>query len=509
MASGLVDTLTLPNGVSYEQPTGLFIDNEFVKPSNSEENIEVTNNQIVSVHAASEHDVDIAVRAARKAFQGEWSQLSATARGDHLRKLADLIDRDKELLAAIDAWDNALTGDVDETYNVFKYYAGFADKIFGKTIETDPNKLAYVRHEPLGVCAQIVPWNFPIMMLAWKVAPAICCGNTVVLKSAEQTPLSALYFGKLVQEAGLPKGVINIISGYGRVAGHALASHMDVDKIAFTGSTATGRSIMRDASSNLKNITLECGGKSPSIVFADADVEQAIKWTHLGALYNSGQVCTSTARIYVERPIYDRFLDDFVKYSKEIGKVGPQFASDTFQGPQVSKTQRDNVQSYIEQGKTSGARLMSTDLAVPEGDGYYISPVIFADVPPSASIITEEVFGPVTAISPFDSEAEVIASANDTSYGLAAAVFTENITKGHRVAAKLQAGMVWINSSNDSHYGIPFVCVLTIQAVYEWETDAIDQGGYKSSGIGRELGPYAVDTYTQAKAIHVNLGNKL
>ena len=328
------------------------------------------------------------------------------------------------------------------------------------------------------------------MMLAWKVAPALACGNTVVLKSAEQTPLSALYFGRLVQEAGLPSGVVNIISGFGKVAGHALASQMGVNKVAFTGSTATGRSIMKAASSNLKNITLECGGKSPSIVFADADLEQAVRWTHLGALDNSGQVCTSTARIYVEQPVYEQFLNEFVKYSEATIKVGDQFAEGTVQGPQVSKAQKDKILGFIEAGKESGARVLATNNKIPDGDGYYVAPHVFADVAAEASIIREEVFGPVVAISPFQTEDEVLKAANDTSYGLAAAVFSRDITKCHVMARKLQAGMVWINSSNDSHYGIPF-------------------GGYKSSGIGRELGPYAIDTYTQAKAVHVNLGNKL
>lgn len=334
------------------------------------------------------------------------------------------------------------------------------------------------------------------MMLAWKIAPALACGNCVVLKSAEQTPLSALYFGNLVIEAGLPPGVINILSGYGKVAGAALAAHTDVDKIAFTGSTVTARSIMKAASTNLKNITLECGGKSPSIVFADADIEQAVKWTHVGAMDNQGQVCTSTSRIYVEESIYEVFLKEFRKYTEESTKVGGQFEDGVTQGPQVTKPQLDKIMGYIDSGRSEGARLLlggtkpSTDDAKGLNDGYFVQPTIFADVAEDMKIMQEEIFGPVVSISKFTSQEEVIAKANNTSYGLAAAVFTENIAKGHIVASKLQAGMVWINSSNDSHYGIPF-------------------GGYKSSGIGRELGSYAIDAYSQAKAVHVNLGNRL
>lgn len=379
--------------------------------------------------------------------------------------------------------------DLDESYNVFRYYAGFADKIFGRTIETDGNKLAYVRQEPLGVCAQIIPWNYPFMMLAWKVAPALACGNTVVLKSAEQTPLSALYFGKLIAEVGLPSGVVNIISGYGKIAGSALASHIDVDKVAFTGSTATGRSIMKAAATNLKNITLECGGKSPSIVFADADLEQAVKWTHMGVMDNQGQVCTSTSRIYVQERIYTQFVEAFVRHTQEASKLGSQWTEGVSQGPQVSKEQLNRVTQYIEKGKSEGATLLQGGETLNDV-GYFVRPTIFGDVKESMTIMQEEIFGPVVSIATFETTEEVIKKANASSYGLAAAVFTDSMTLGLRVAAKLQAGMVWINSSNDSHFGIPF-------------------GGYKASGIGRELGPYAIDAYTQAKAVHVNLGNRL
>ncbi|KAH7131446.1 aldehyde dehydrogenase domain-containing protein [Dactylonectria estremocensis] len=489
--------ISLPNGLKYKQPTGLFIDNEFVAAAGDKFAVinPATNEEVITLPGASEDDVDKAVAAARRAFEGEWSDLAAVERGAFLYKLAELIDRDRKLLASIDAFDNgktytdALEGDLDESYNVFRYYAGASDKITGRTIETSPAKLAYVLQEPLGVCGQIIPWNFPFMMLAWKVAPALACGNTVVLKPAEQTPLSALYFGNLVVEAGLPPGVVNIIPGIGSVSGKALAGHMDVDKIAFTGSTNTGRAIMKAAANNLKNITLECGGKSPSIVFEDADIDQAAKWCHSGIMYNQGQVCTSTSRIYVHEAVYEEFLKRFVEVTKENAKVGDPFSKETWQGPQISQVQYDKILGYIDDGKSAGARLLHGG-SKHGSEGLFIQPTVFADTTEDMKIVQEEIFGPVVAIAKFSTEAEAIAKANDTSYGLAAALFTEKISKAHKVARKLQAGMVWINSSNDSHFGIPF-------------------GGYKSSGIGRELGQYALDAYTQSKAVHVNLGTQL
>ncbi|KAM0279514.1 hypothetical protein ACHAQH_004575 [Verticillium albo-atrum] len=489
--------ITLPNGRKYDQPTGLFIDNQFVLASGDEFAITnpATEEEVLKLNGASVEDVDKAVAAARKAFNGEWSDLAAVERGAFLYKLADLIDRDRELIAAIDAYDNgkpysaALAGDLDESYNVFRYYAGAADKITGRTIETSPAKLAYILQEPLGVCGQIIPWNFPFMMLAWKIAPALACGNTVVLKPAEQTPLSALYFGHLVVEAGLPAGVINILPGLGPVTGKAIAGHMGVDKVAFTGSTNTGRAIMKEASNNLKNITLECGGKSPSIVFEDAELDQAVKWCHFGIMDNKGEVCTSTSRIYVHDAIYDTFLEKFVEVTKENSKLGDAFDEEVVQGPQVSRAQFDRVISYIEEGKKSGARLLYGG-SRHANKGYFLEPTIFADTTEDMRLVKEEIFGPVVVISKFSTDAEVIAKANDTSYGLAAALFTQKVGRAHKVARKLQAGMVWINSSGDSHFGIPF-------------------GGYKSSGIGRELGQYALDAYTQSKAVHVNLGVEL
>lgn len=379
--------ITLPNGVKYEQPVGLFINNTF-KHASGDEFLVVnpsTEQEIITLKGASESDVNEAVDAARKAFQGPWSDLTPVERGDYLVKLASLIDRDRKLIAAIDAYDCgkpysvALEADLDESYNVFKYYAGWADKIYGDTIDTSPAKFAYTVQEPLGVCGQIIPWNFPFMMLAWKVAPALACGNVVIVKPAEQTPLSAMYFGKLVQEAGFPPGVVNVIPGLGPVAGKTLAEHTQVDKIAFTGSTNTGRAIMRSAASNLKNITLECGGKSPLIIFEDADLDQAVKWAHVGIMDNSGQVCTSTSRIYVHEKVYDDFVSRFAEFTKKSTVMGSPFKDDVNHGPQVSKIQFDRILSYIEAGRKEGAKILSGG-AKADGEGYYIQPTIFAEV---------------------------------------------------------------------------------------------------------------------------------
>uniref|UniRef100_A0A0B7KEZ2 Aldehyde dehydrogenase domain-containing protein n=1 Tax=Bionectria ochroleuca TaxID=29856 RepID=A0A0B7KEZ2_BIOOC len=489
--------ILLPNGLRYNQPTGLFIDNQYILGSGDDFTVlnPSLDEPIITLQGASEQDVNTAVKAARRAFEGTWSEFPALERGNLLLKLSELIHRDQELLASIDALDNgkpysvALGVDINASCNVFKYYAGAADKICGQTIETTPAKLAYVLQEPMGVCGQIIPWNYPFMMLAWKVAPALACGNTVVLKPAEQTPLSALYFGKLVAEAGFPPGVVNIIPGLGSVAGKVLAEHMDVDKIAFTGSTETGRTIMRAAASNLKNITLECGGKNPSLVFDDADLDQAVKWCHTGIMSNQGQVCISTSRIYVQESVYESFLEKFVEVTRDHHRIGDPFHENTWQGPQISKAQYDKILWYIDQGKQEGARLLHG--GVKHGEtGYFIEPTIFADTTEDMKIVREEIFGPVAVVSKFSTVEEVMAKANDSCYGLAAAIFTENIGKAHRVARKLQSGMVFINSSSDSHFGIPF-------------------GGYKSSGIGRELGQYALQAYTQSKAVHVNLGQKL
>ena len=330
-------------------------------------------------------------------------------------------------------------------------------------------------------------------MAAWKLGPAIASGNTVVLKSAEQTPLSILVFATLVKEAGFPPGVINILNGYGKVAGAAMAQHPGIDKIAFTGSTATGREIMKMASINMKNITLETGGKSPLLVFDDAYLDQAVKWSHIGIMSNQGQICTATSRILVQEGIYDEFISAFKKQIETTSKVGDPFSDDTFQGPQVTKAQYERVLGYIESGKSEGATLAMGGEAyknVGEGKGFFVTPTVFTNVKESMAVFREEVFGPFVVVVSFKDEDEALALANNTTYGLGSAVFTRDIVKAHRVARNIEAGMVWINSSQDSDYRIPF-------------------GGVKQSGIGRELGEAGLEAYTNKKAVHVNLGTWL
>jgi aldehyde dehydrogenase (NAD+) len=501
MAADLHVELEAPNGRKYTQPTGLFINNEFVPSSHGGTIVSIdpaTEKEIATVQAASPDDVDKAVRAAHAARKNAaWKLMSPTERGALMWKLADKIEEHKEIFATIDSWDNgkpysvALDVDLTEVIATLRYYAGWADKVFGQTISTTPQKFAYTLRQPIGVVGQIIPWNFPMLMAAWKLGPALACGNTVVLKAAEQTPLSILYLATLIKEVGFPPGVVNILNGHGREAGPPLVEHPLVDKVAFTGSTATGRQIMKMAAATLKNITLETGGKSPLVVFDDCDIEQTIKWSHMGIMANQGQVCTATSRILVQDSIYDEFVSKFVETTKNTSRVGDQWDPNTYQGPQVSKAQYDRVLEYIEAGKSEGAQLMSGGKAFDvNSKGFYIQPTIFSEVKDNMRIYREEIFGPVVVFKRFKTEEEAIESANDTTYGLGAAVFTRDIERGHRVAAEIEAGMVWINSTQDSDPRVPF-------------------GGVKQSGIGRELGEAGLEAYSQTKAIHVNLGTNL
>ncbi|KAH7469931.1 putative aldehyde dehydrogenase-like protein [Fusarium oxysporum f. sp. matthiolae] len=498
MSSELHQQLTAPNGVTYNQPLGLFINNEWHR-SKANEFISVVSpideNEIVKVHAGGEEDIDDAVKAARAALKGPWSHQSGTERGEMMRKLADLLDAATNDLATIDTWNNgkrfsSAQGDVGELTGVLRYYAGFADKQYGQVISTTEKKFAYTTVEPIGVCGQIIPWNYPLGMAGWKIAPALAAGNCVVLKPAEQTPLSILFFAEIARKAGFPPGVINIVNGYGSKAGAALAAHMDVDKIAFTGSTATGREVARLAANNLKEITIESGGKSPLLVFEDADLEQAARWSHYGIMDNQGQICTATSRILVHEKVYQQFIDLFKERVKSC-KIGNPFDSDTFQGPQVSKAQYERVLSFIESGKAEGATVaLGGQPTAVNGKGFFIEPTLFTDASDDMKIYREEIFGPVAIISPFKTEGEAVSRANDTIYGLGAAIFTQDITRAHLIANKIEAGMVWINSSNDSDFRIPF-------------------GGVKQSGIGRELGEEGIRAYTSRRSVHVNIGNVL
>ncbi|KAF9639197.1 hypothetical protein BFW01_g10094 [Lasiodiplodia theobromae] len=503
--SDLYTELTAPNGLKYTQPLGLFINNEFV-PSTSGKKITTidpaTEKEITTVHAASATDIATAVRAARTALTNPtWKAMDPTTRGELLHKLSTLLESRRHLFATVDTWDNGkpytVTHDDDlpEAFNTLRYYAGWADKLAGQTIATGPSKFAYTLRQPVGVVAQIIPWNYPLAMAAWKLGPALACGCTVVLKPAEQTPLSALLLAEAVKEAGFPPGVVNVVNGYGAEAGRALAEHADVDKVAFTGSTATAREIMRAAAGTLKNVTLETGGKSPALVFADADVEQAVKWTHVGIMANQGQVCSATSRIFVEEGAYEDFVRRFRETVKEVSVVGDPFDERTFQGPQVTKQQYERVLKYVELGKSEGATLVAggeplREKATADGKGFFVAPTIFTDVTEQMAIYQEEVFGPFVVIGKFKTEEEALRLANNTTYGLGAAVFTKDLERATRVAREIESGTVWVNSSNDCDYRIPF-------------------GGVKQSGAGRELGEAGLEAYTQVKAVHINMGSKL
>lgn len=492
----LSTTIEIPAG-KYEQPLGLFINNEWVKGAEGKtfETINPTNEKVITaVHEATEKDVDIAVKAARAAFEGVWHTVTPSERGRKLIKLADLFEQHIDTLASIESLDNGKSvtmakADVANAAGCLRYYGGWADKIHGQTIDTNSETLSYTRHEPLGVCGQIIPWNFPLLMWSWKIGPAIAAGNTVVMKTAEQTPLSALYACKLILEAGFPPGVINMLSGFGRTAGAALSSHMDIDKIAFTGSTVVGRAIMQaSAKSNLKKVTLELGGKSPNIVFDDADIDNAISWANFGIFFNHGQCCCAGSRLLVQEGIYDKFVARF-KERAAANKLGDPFAADTFQGPQVSQLQFDRIMEYINHGKNEGATVaLGGDRHGKEG--YFIQPTIFTDVTHDMKIAQEEIFGPVITVQKFKDEADAIKIGNSTSYGLAAAVHTKNVNTAIRVSNALKAGTVWINSYNLISYQAPF-------------------GGFKTSGFGRELGSYALENYTQVKTVHYRLGDAL
>ncbi|KAK7043955.1 hypothetical protein VNI00_008123 [Paramarasmius palmivorus] len=482
--------------------TGLFINGEWVDPVEGG-TVDVVNpatgKVITSVSAGTDKDVNKAVEAAWNAYRTSWGyKAPSPQRGQLLNKLADLMERDAEELAALESLNvgkpfSASKGfDVPGSVACFRYYAGWADKVHGKTIETTEAKFAYTRHEPFGVVGQIIPWNFPLAMLAWKIAPAVATGNCCVLKPSEITPLTALKFAGLINEAGFPPGVINIVNGYGNTVGNAIALHPDIRKIAFTGSTLVGRKIQEASSkSNLKVVSLELGGKSPNIIFDDADLDQAVKWATVGIYSNMGQVCTAGSRIFVQSKIYDKFLQEFTAATQNFASgTGDPFGADTQHGPQVSQVQFERVLAYLDSARTDGATIHHGGDKHGNGEGYFIQPTIITDAKPNMKVVREEIFGPVGVVIKFDTEEEVLKMANDTVYGLAAAVFTQNIAKAHRVAHGLESGTVWVNCYNSAELQLPF-------------------GGYKQSGFGRELGEYALETYTQVKAVHVNIGLNL
>lgn len=451
-----------------------------------------TGEVLAEVAEGDREDIDRAVKAARRAFTGPWSRMTASERGKLIWKLADLLEAHLEEFALIETLDNgkalsvARAADVPLAVDLFRYMAGWATKLEGTTIPISvpytpgAKYLAYTLREPVGVIGQIIPWNFPLLMAAWKLGPALATGCTVVLKPAEQTPLSAVRLGELICEAGFPEGVVNIVPGYGETAGAALAAHDDVDKVAFTGSTEVGKLIVHAAAGNLKKLSLELGGKSPNVVFKDADLDSAIAGSASAIFFNHGQCCCAGSRLYVERPVFDRVVDGVAATAKKI-KVGSGLEPDTTMGPLVSEEQLSRVCNYLEIGMSEGARAMAGGKKV--GDrGYFVEPTVLVDTKESMKVVQEEIFGPVVAAIPFDDPEELMSRANDTVYGLAAGIWTKDISKAHRLAATLRTGTVWINCYNIFDAALPF-------------------GGYKQSGWGREMGKDVLELYTQTKAV--------
>ncbi|KAF8341816.1 aldehyde dehydrogenase [Amanita rubescens] len=479
--------------------TGLFINGQFVDGSDNTyiDVVNPTNGHVITkVSEGTSADVDLAVSAAETAMETVWGLNTPGAkRGELLFKFAELIDQNKEELAAIEALDNgktymvALYVDIKMCIDTLKYFAGWADKIHGKTMETSGAKFAYTRHEPVGVVGTIVPWNFPLVTFITKIAPALACGNAIVMKPSEITPLTAIRVCELFQAAGFPPGVLNVVTGYGSTVGEAISRHPRIDKVSFTGSVLTGKKIMQAAgATNLKKVTLELGGKNANIVFNDADLEEAVKWTSSALFFNHGQACTAGSRIFVQSGIYDEFLAKLTECAKGI-KIGDPFVIDTVQGPLVSKIQFDRVMGYIKSGKDDGATVHCG--GDQEGtDGFFVKPTLFTGVDANMKIMREEVFGPVGAVIKFENDEDIIKKANDTIYGLVAYVFSQNITRAIESAHKLKAGSIFVNCGGIISPNVPF-------------------GGYKQSGFGRELGQYALDEFTSVKAVHVNLGHRL
>jgi aldehyde dehydrogenase (NAD+) len=472
----------------------LFIDNQFVDAVSGKtfETIDPSTEEVLTTVAEGDKaDIDKAVAAARRAFEtGPWPKMSARERGRFLLRVAGLIEKHADELARLESLDNGKpisetsAVDIPQAAEVFAYYGGWADKVYGQTIPVSESFFTYTLREPHGVCGQIIPWNFPLLMAAWKLAPALACGNTTVLKPAEQTPLTSLRLAELLLEADIPPGVVNVITGYGPTAGAALAEHMGVDKIAFTGSTEVGRIIQRAAAGNLKSCSLELGGKSPNIVFADADLDAAVKGAMTGIFFNQGEVCCAGSRLFVEEKVHDEFLELFATHASGL-KVGDPLDPSTQMGAQVSEEQFTKILGYIEAGRSAGAKVV-TGGGRAKDKGYFLQPTIFDGVRADMRIAQEEIFGPVVSTLTFRDVDEVIAAGNATNYGLAAAVWTRDISKAHRAARALKAGTVWVNTYNTFDAGVPF-------------------GGYKESGIGRELGSQALDLYTQTKAVWVAL----
>uniref|UniRef100_A0A7N0V3R6 Aldehyde dehydrogenase domain-containing protein n=2 Tax=Kalanchoe fedtschenkoi TaxID=63787 RepID=A0A7N0V3R6_KALFE len=493
-AAALEEPVTPPVQVKYTQ---LLINGQFVDSASGKKFPTYdprTGEVIAHVAEGDAEDINRAVAAARKAFdEGPWPRMSAYERSRIMLRFADLVEEHSDELAALETWDNgkpfdqAAKGELPLFVRLFHYYAGWADKIHGLTVPADGPHHVQTLHEPIGVAGQIIPWNFPLIMFAWKVGPALACGNTVVLKTAEQTPLTALYVAKLFHEAGLPPGVLNVVSGFGPTAGAALAGHMDVDKIAFTGSTETGKIILGlAAKSNLKPVTLELGGKSPFIVCKDANVDQAVELAHHALFFNQGQCCCAGSRTFVHESVYDEFLEKSKARALK-RTVGDPFRKGTEQGPQIDEEQFNKILKYIKSGQESSAKLECGGGRF-GSKGYYIQPTVFSNVQDDMLIAQDEIFGPVQSILKYKELDEAIRRANASKYGLAAGVFTKDLDTANTLSRALRVGTVWVNCFDVFDAAIPF-------------------GGYKMSGMGREKGVYSLSNYLQVKAVVTPLRN--
>jgi phenylacetaldehyde dehydrogenase len=473
----------------------MFINNQWVESASGKKfptYNPATGEVLAQVAEGDREDINRAVSAARKAFDGgAWAEMTPSERGRLIWKLADLLEEHLEEFAQIESLDNgkplsvARVADLPLSVDHFRYMAGWATKIEGNTIPISAKSkrtqyLAYTRREPVGVVGQIVPWNFPLLMAAWKLGPALATGCTVVLKPAEQTPLSALRLAELIAEAGFPEGVVNVVTGYGETAGAALSAHPDVDKVAFTGSTEVGKLILQAAAGNLKKVSLELGGKSPNIVFDDADLKGTIPGAASAIFFNQGQVCSAGSRLYIEKDMFDQVVEGVAEQARKI-KVGPGFEPDTTMGPLVSEEQLHRVWSYLESGFNEGAEAVVGGKKK-DGRGYFVEPTVLVKTNPNMKVVREEIFGPVVTASPFTDLDELVRQANNTEYGLAAGVWTRDISKAHRVAHKLRAGTVWINCYSVFDAALPF-------------------GGFKQSGWGREMGHEVLELYTEVKSI--------
>jgi len=482
------------------KPFRLFIDGKW-EAAVSRRTIPVLNpatgEQLTTVPDAGPEDVDRAVKAARRAFdKGFWRKMNVSQRERIIWRIGELIEKNKEELGLLESLNNgktyleALRGDIPPTADIFYYYAGWTRKIYGETIPVDGKYLNYTLREPVGVVGMITPWNYPMLLAAWKVAPALATGCSMVIKPSELTPITTFKLAEYCLEAGVPEGVVNVVTGFGHTAGDALARHMDVDKIAFTGSIRTARALLKaSGESNLKRLSLELGGKSPNIVFPDADLPRAARAAFWGIYANKGEVCSAGSRLLVHEKIYDEFVDTLAELARKM-KVGDPLDPDAEMGSQISQTQLERILGYIRTGKEEGARLVcggERDVEGEKAKGYFVKPTIFADVKPEMKIAQEEIFGPVLAALKFQDVDQAAEIANSTIYGLVSAVWTRDITVAHRLAQEIKAGSVWINAYNCFDSASPF-------------------GGYKQSGFGREMGAHALDSYTQVKSVWIYLG---